>query len=330
MLENDDFKISVIMPVFNREKTVKGALNSIKGQTYKNFEVIIIDDGSTDKTYDEILPFLEDSRFHYFYQENSGKPSIARNSGIRKAKYDWLAFLDSDDEWEPWVLSAQVNTLRSYYNCGVKLVFTDSQKTMNGKLLYRSFLQRQGVDCALDKATLGNNRHGRYFDSISFQRALCKAGFLLSPCILVEKALFLHAGGFDESLTYAEDMDTWLTVSSLCNVGQSHGVGFVYRWHSKSITASDEYALFSDTIKVLEKHERRVGGDVDSLRNIRARLLRYRIHLLEYLIKNSISVQGNSGIKLSMFFNITWNFELLKTFCKKIRFVVLGVLRNTY
>ena len=86
---------SIIIPLFNKEKIILSTINSILNQTYKDFELIIVDDGSTDKSSDKIKS-LNDSRIKYYYKENGGVSS-ARNYGVLKAQYDWIFFLDADD-----------------------------------------------------------------------------------------------------------------------------------------------------------------------------------------------------------------------------------------
>ena len=89
--------VSIIIPTYNRETKISRAINSVVNQTYKNWELIIIDDGSKDDTKNVIKPYLKDKRIKYFYQKNSGVAS-ARNLGIKKSTGEYLAFLDSDDE----------------------------------------------------------------------------------------------------------------------------------------------------------------------------------------------------------------------------------------
>ena len=86
---------SVIIPLYNKEKVILSTINSILNQTYKNYELIIVDDGSTDKSSEKVK-YLDDPRIKYYYKENGGVSS-ARNYGIRKAQYDWIFFLDADD-----------------------------------------------------------------------------------------------------------------------------------------------------------------------------------------------------------------------------------------
>ncbi len=93
-------KITVVVPCYNVEDNIEKCIDSIKNQTYTNFEAIFVDDGSTDKTKEEIQKHIEgDERMHYAYKENGG-PSSARNLGIEKAGGDYICFVDSDDQIE--------------------------------------------------------------------------------------------------------------------------------------------------------------------------------------------------------------------------------------
>ena len=103
--------VSVIVPVFNTEEVVERTLNSICTQTYKNFELIIINDGSTDASEEVCKLFVEkDSRVRYFYKENGGVSS-ARNLGLAKARGEYILFCDSDDKWEMTLLEVVVNQM---------------------------------------------------------------------------------------------------------------------------------------------------------------------------------------------------------------------------
>jgi len=92
-------KISIIIPSYNRQNLLPKAIDSLLGQTYPYFEIIIVDDGSTDNTRTVLKKYLDD-RIRYVYQENGG-PAAARNRGIKEARYSLLAFLDSDDWFAP-------------------------------------------------------------------------------------------------------------------------------------------------------------------------------------------------------------------------------------
>lgn len=92
--------VSVIIPTYNRSDLIKETINSVLNQTHKNFELIIVDDGSTDNTKTVIESF-KDNRIKYILQKHIGLPATGRNNGINIAKGDYIALLDSDDQWLP-------------------------------------------------------------------------------------------------------------------------------------------------------------------------------------------------------------------------------------
>ncbi|MEK7075763.1 MAG: glycosyltransferase [Patescibacteria group bacterium] len=109
--------VSIIIPAYNAEKYIKTTINSALKQTYQNIEIIVIDDGSTDKTKN-IIQSIQDPRIIYIHQENQGQ-SAARNAGIKIAKGEYIALLDSDDLFLPQKIEKQVNFLEIHPDCGV-------------------------------------------------------------------------------------------------------------------------------------------------------------------------------------------------------------------
>ena len=97
--------ISVVIPLYNKEKQVAHTLQSVLRQTFQDFEIVIVDDGSTDHSVEEVEK-VRDTRIRLVHQQNAGV-SAARNRGISEAKYDLIAFLDADDEWKPEYLETQ-------------------------------------------------------------------------------------------------------------------------------------------------------------------------------------------------------------------------------
>lgn len=120
--------VSVIIPAFNAEKYISDTINSVLGQTYSYYEIIIINDGSTDGTEKIVKQFS--NRIIYIKQRNKGI-SAARNAGIRKAKGEFIAFLDADDIWMPAKLEKQIDYLNSHPD--VDVVFSLAQNTLNPK-----------------------------------------------------------------------------------------------------------------------------------------------------------------------------------------------------
>ena len=109
--------ISVVIPLYNKEKTIKKTLNSILLQSYSNYEIVIVDDGSTDDSYSIVSNYVESNiekqRIRLLHQENGG-PSKARNTGAKHAQGEWIVFLDADDELLPDALNTFVSIIRKH------------------------------------------------------------------------------------------------------------------------------------------------------------------------------------------------------------------------
>lgn len=110
---NKNISVSVILPAYNSSSFIGETIDSVLNQTFKNFELIVVDDGSTDKTKEIIEEFIKkDERVKYFYQKNSGGPSKPKNFGISKAKGKYIAFLDHDDIWISDKLEKQLSSFK--------------------------------------------------------------------------------------------------------------------------------------------------------------------------------------------------------------------------
>ena len=186
---NKSFEIATIIPTFNRKHTLQRAIDSVYGQKYNSTEIIVVDDGSTDgtdkwikKKYPKII---------LLSQLNSGVSS-ARNLGIKAARSEWIALLDSDDEWLPEKLQEQVRFLESYPEnlcCHTNEIWI-----------------RNGVQVNQMK------KHQKYGGNIFFKSLdMCR----VSPSsILFHKSILDKTGYFDESFTICEDYDLWLRISA--------------------------------------------------------------------------------------------------------------------
>lgn len=117
--------VSIIMPSFNTAKYIEESIKSVLAQTYTNWELIIVDDCSTDNTDEIVQPFLSDDRIKYFKNEKNSGAAVSRNKALREAKGKWIAFLDSDDLWLPEKLERQISfmTANDY-----KFSYTDYEK----------------------------------------------------------------------------------------------------------------------------------------------------------------------------------------------------------
>ena len=181
-------QVSVIIPTYNRGWIIKEAIDSVLTQDYRDFELIVVDDGSTDNTDDILNSYHGD--IIVFRQENQGV-SAARNRGLAEASGRFIAFLDSDDLWLPQKLFRQVE----FFNKNPEAQICQTEETWI----------RKGVRVNPKK------RHKKPWGMIfELSLALC----LVSPsAVMIRRSLFEKAGGFDETLPACEDYDLWLRIS---------------------------------------------------------------------------------------------------------------------
>ena len=185
--------ISVIIPTYNRRNTLSRAVESVLNQIYKPIEIIVVDDGSTDGTkemFSEMYPLVR-----YIYQVNSGVSS-ARNMGIKSASGDWIALLDSDDEWLPDKLDRQVKLLQD--NAEIRFCHTNEIWIRNNVRINQK------------------KKHQKYGGNI-FKKCLdiCR----ISPSSsLFHTSVIKDVGRFDESLGVCEDYDLWLRITAKYSV----------------------------------------------------------------------------------------------------------------
>jgi len=182
-------EISVIIPAFNRAHTLARALDSVLAQNHPVIEIIVVDDGSSDDT----LELLEHGypQVTVILQDNKGV-SAARNAGIKAASGDWIALLDSDDEWLPGKLEAQVRTLQA--QADIRLCHSDEIWMRNGRRV-NPMRKHQKIGGWIYQQCL----------------PLC----VISPSsTLIHQSVFNECGLFDESLPACEDYDMWLRICS--------------------------------------------------------------------------------------------------------------------
>jgi glycosyltransferase involved in cell wall biosynthesis len=204
-------KVSVVVPVYNGERFLQEALDSVLAQTYQDYEVICVDDGSTDGSLDVFKKYS--GRVSVIRQPNSGQ-GAARNAGVGRASGAYVAFLDQDDRWYPHKLDRQVAVLEA--DPDIVLVLCNSDRMdVDGRILQR------GATLA-DRATLLESPLGR----------LMEEDLILPSAILVRRDVFERAGMYDSELRGFEDFD-------LCARLKQHGpfkfleeAGMCYRVHA--------------------------------------------------------------------------------------------------
>ncbi len=218
MKENKVPKVSIIIPTYNRAKMLSRAIKSVLNQTFQDFELIIVDDGSTDNTKEVVENFQkQDSRINYIWMKNSGRPAKPRNIGIKNSKGKYIAFLDSDDEWMPEKLEKQIilfenSNINKLGFVGCNILNIDTLKNFNK--IYKMPRIRK-----LFKHLLIRN-------------------FLMTPSILVKKSVIEDVGLFDENFEVADDWDMWIRISQKYDFDFVDEVLVKRYIHTQSITQS--------------------------------------------------------------------------------------------
>ncbi len=195
-------KVSVIIPTYNREKVIERSVRSVLNQTYSNIEVIVVDDGSKDNT-EEIVKSINDDRIIYYKQENGGA-SKARNTGVKLATSEYIAFHDSDDSWREDKLEKQMNYLME--NPQYSMVYCDY---LMHKIDGRTYAVPGDVNVI-------GVVEGDMFLTILVNNTIG------TPTMVLKKELFDELGGFDESLHCLEDWDFALRFSEFYYIGYIH------------------------------------------------------------------------------------------------------------
>lgn len=198
--------VSVIIPAYNAGEFIVATLQSVVAQTYGNLEIIVVDDGSTDRTVqlvEEFRPKLVAPALALtLIEQPNGGPSRARNAAIEAARGEFIAFLDADDLWQPETLARMVAAMEQHPQCG--LVFGDASSFDASGTLTPSVFAKSGrpplsPDGCVEKPF----------------NALLENNFILTGAVLMRKTCLLETGCFDETIRYGEDAGVWLRAALL-------------------------------------------------------------------------------------------------------------------
>lgn len=217
--------VSIITPIFNAEKFIKETIDSVLKQSYEHWELILIDDGSTDQTHHAIKPYLNDKRIKYLYQENQGQGK-ARNTGILQSTGDFIAFLDSDDLWIPEKLSLQMTIFDAH---NVDLVYS------NAFIIDSNGIQSEQI---LNSGSLAGMQH----DCEILRKLIRGEIFIPILTVISKRQALISLQGFDErsDLKNAEDFDLWIrmTLQGMKFYFYDQCLSY-YRVHENQSTAND-------------------------------------------------------------------------------------------
>jgi glycosyltransferase involved in cell wall biosynthesis len=261
MKTNSNPVVSVIIPTYNRAKVIGRSIISVLAQTYRDFELIIVDDGSTDNT-EEVVKSFNDPRIYYIQKEQNRGVSVARNIGIKAARGDYIAFNDSDDEWLPTKLEKQM------------ALFKRDEKGDLGLVL-----------CGV----LNQGLHGEYyiapkihlmrFDNLLSHRldvGYFSIQFIIKRCVAAAELYF------DENIRASEEWDLLLRLSRICRIDYvPEALARIHYSHDSMSTPSNR---LSSSLMIRHKYNAELEARPRALRSIN-----YDIALKYYLAKEPMS-----------------------------------------
>ena len=232
--------ISVVIPLYNKEKQIANTLHSVLRQTFQNFEIVVVDDGSTDNSVQEVEK-VNDIRIRIVHQKNAGV-SAARNKGIEEAKYDLIAFLDADDEWKVEYLETQYYLFQKYSQCSVYACgyeFSDSNGNVSGTIIRKlPFQEEDGV--LTNYFEVASNSHPPIWTS----------------AIMVKKEAIQAIGGFPVGIKSGEDLLTWARLAVHNEIAYSRKIMAIFHVEGYNV---------SEKPKRIPAEQDLVGNELSSL-----------------------------------------------------------------
>ena len=183
---------SVIIPLYNKEHFIENTIKSVLHQTFQDFEVLVINDGSIDKSEEKLLQF-KDSRIRYFTKKNEGV-SITRNFGIEKAHSDYITFLDADDYWYPDFLQVLHERITEF----------PEQKVFSGAIEIETQQKTFPAQYSIHKTN--------DFELVNYFKASLKETVICTSCAVFHKSIFEEIGVFDPKIKSGQDTDLWIRI----------------------------------------------------------------------------------------------------------------------
>ncbi len=227
---------SIIIPLYNKENFIENTLNSVLNQSFTDFEVILINDGSTDKSEEIILKF-NDFRIRYFTKENGGV-STARNLGIEKAQSNYITFIDADDYWYPCFLQKMFENIHRFPE--LKVFSAAIEVETSKKVIASSYSIKKTGECQIVN----------YFHASLKETAIC------TSCAVFHKSIFMETGNFDTKIQSGQDTDMWIRIGLAYPVLFSWKILARYVYDAKSLSKKELYSIYKLNFSKFEELEK--------------------------------------------------------------------------
>ena len=229
--------VSIIIPAYNAQEFIAQTIDSILGQTYSNIEIIVVDDGSVDRTSQIVRGYKD--RVRYYYQDNSGGCAVPRNVGIKNSFGELLCFNDADDLMVPDRLEIQVDFLLRYPKVG--LVFSDYRNFSDKK----KYLSTHFETCPNLQICLNGESEIIIDNACPY---LARENFGIASSFLMRRILLLKESNFDSSLKSSEDFNFYYRLARHTSVGVINKVGMMRRLHTFNMSSNTE-KMMSECIR---------------------------------------------------------------------------------
>jgi len=276
----DDFKVSVVIPTYNRAHFLPEAIRSVLAQTVPVYEIIVVDDDSTDNTVEVLAPFGD--KIRYFKQKNQG-PSAARNYAMREAKGNWIAFLDSDDLWVPEKNQLQLEFLRQHPT--IDFVFGNLTNFNEQKCDETPEI----LDAKVYAYFQANSAHLKDF---LLQLLLCNP--VPTSAALFRTTTLPQTGPLDEKMRYCEDYDFWLRLALVGQVGFVDRILVKRRMHE--CNAIKAYiALCEGTLKAFNRLNQNAKLSAEAQQILNRRMTSIQYNLSSYRLKCGEFDEASAG-----------------------------------
>lgn len=255
---------SIVIPLYNKELSVKSTIQSVLDQTYQNYEIIVVNDGSNDSSA-EVVKNIRDNRIRIVHQENQGV-SAARNLGIKEAQSEWIAFLDADDLWLENHLEELKKMITIFPDAKVhatSFIFSDQRKTFK-HLRTESIFEIQNY----------------------FEQSL-KEYLIWTSVVAVHRKCFRDIGCFNTQLAIGEDLDLWARLASKYQIIKNSSVTAVYK-----VDAENRSSLSKDILKTCVYH-----FNLSEVSDLSEKSY-YKELILKHLFEYSVALDFMNVIKL--------------------------------
>ncbi len=236
--------VSVVMPSYNRVHYIEQAIKSVITQTYKNLELIIIDDASTDTTTSIVAEYIKkDDRIRYSKNEKNSGISKSRNNGVALAHGEYVAMLDSDDAWiDPQKLEKQ-------------MAFFAKQEIASKPLgILGTWIQKMD-----DTGTLGE-KIAFLTDDTSIRKNILYKNPIAQSSVILKTDIIKKAGGYDETIVTMDDHDLWLRMAQISQIAVLPEYTTGYRIHSGGITKKKKIKVATEELRIILKYKKYYPG----------------------------------------------------------------------